>query len=171
MTSTISHAIKHRTTAKDVFYTPSAVARHHISLIPAVEGEVWFDAFRGKGIYYNNFPRAAKDWCEITEDKDFFTYTGKVDVICTNPPYSLLDKIFVKSIELKPRVISYLLLHGAMTPKRMKLFNDAGYGLTGIYITKVFKWYGMAEAYTFEKDKPNLASITYDRIVHRPDAE
>jgi hypothetical protein len=171
MSSSISHSIKHRTNAKDVFYTPSAVARQHISLIPVVDGEVWFDGFRGKSIYYDNFPCQTKDWCEIADSKDFFTYTGKVDVICTNPPYSLLDKVFVKSIELKPRVISYLLLHGAMTPKRMKLFNDAGYGLTSIYITKVFKWYGMAEAYTFEKDKPNVATITYDRIVHRPDPE
>lgn len=169
MTSQISHAIKHRTIAKDIFYTPEAVAKTHISLISFVDGEIWLDPFRGKGIYYNNFTTESKNWCEIMDDKDFFIYEGKTDIICSNPPYSLLDKVFEKSIKLKPRIISYLLLHGSMTPRRIEMFNKAGYGLVNIYITKVYKWYGMAEAYTFEKSKPNIASIIYDRVVHKMD--
>jgi len=54
-----------------------------------------------------------------------------------------------------------------MTTRRMEIFNSAGYGLTSIYMTKVYDWYGMSEAYTFEKGKPNVATITYDRVVHR----
>jgi len=167
MTSTISHSIKHRSVAKDVFYTPLDVATKHISLIPREDDDVWLDPFRGKGVYYDNFRADFKDWCEIEDGKDFFSYEGTPSIICSNPPYSLLDKVFAKSIELKPRVISYLLLHGAMTPRRMEMFNEAGYGLTSIYITKVYKWYGMAEAYTFEMGKPNMAHITYDRVVHK----
>lgn len=167
MTSSISHSIKHREVAKDVFYTPEAVAKKHISLIPSMDKDIWLDPFRGKGIYYDHFPTESKEWCEITDGNDFFTYQGTPNVICSNPPYSLLDKVFQKSIELQPRVISYLLLYGAMTPRRMELFNEAGYGITGMYITKVYKWYGMTEAYTFEKGKPNIATISYDRIVHR----
>ena len=166
MTSKTSHAIKNRSVAKDVFYTPEAVAKRHISLISLAGSDTWLDPFRGKGIYYDNFPES-KDWCEIEDGKDFFSYVGTPSIICSNPPYSLLDKVFEKSIELKPRIISYLLLHGAMTPRRMEMFNEAGYGLTSIYITKVYKWYGMAEAYTFEYGKPNVASITYDRVVHK----
>lgn len=167
MSAAISHSIKHRTIAKDVFYTPEAVAKKHISLISTVDNEVWLDPFRGKAIYHDNFPTESKEWCEITDGNDFFEYHGTPNVICSNPPYSLLDKVFQKSIDLNPRVISYLLLHGAMTPRRIEMFNNAGYGLVSIYITKVYKWYGMAEAYTFEKGKPNMASITYDRIVHK----
>ena len=167
MTSKTSHAIKNRSVAKDVFYTPVDVAKKHISLIPREDDDVWLDPFRGKGVYYDNFRAYFEEWCEITEGVDFFEYKGKVDVICSNPPYSLLDKVFEKSIELKPRIISYLLLHGAMTPRRMQMFNEAGYGLTSIYITKVYKWYGMAEAYTFEYGKQNVATITYDRVVHK----
>jgi 16S rRNA A1518/A1519 N6-dimethyltransferase RsmA/KsgA/DIM1 with predicted DNA glycosylase/AP lyase activity len=164
MTSLISHSIKHRKNAKDIFYTPELVAKTHISLIK--QDGLWLDAFKGKGVYYDNFPYK-KDWCEIIDGKDFFDYNICPDVIISNPPYSILDKVFKKSIELNPTIISYLLLHGSMTPRRIKMFNDAGYGLTSIYITKVFKWYGMTEAYTFEKGKPNIATITYDRIVHR----
>ena len=169
MRSSISRSIKNRTTAKDVFYTPEAVALKHISLIPSMDTDLWLDPFRGKGIYYDNFTTYSKEWCEIAEDRDFFTYEGSPDIICSNPPYSILDQVFQKSIELRPRIISYLLLHGAMTPRRMEMFNDAGYGLISIHTTKVYKWYGMAESYTFEKGKSNLASITYDRIVHYSD--
>jgi hypothetical protein len=173
MSSSVSHSIKHRTNAKDVFYTPKVVADTHIRLIPTNDAEVWFDPFRGNGAYYNQFPAAnAKDWCEIGEGKDFFAFTNKVDVICSNPPFSLLDRVLQKSIDLKPRVISYLLLHGAMTPKRMELLNNAGYGLVAIYTCKVFAWYGMAEAYVFERGKDNNSCrISYDRVVHRLSAE
>ena len=167
MTSSISHSIKHRQVAKDIFYTPDAVAKKHISLVPSIDSDLWLDPFRGKGAYYDHFPSEVKEWNEIEEGRDFFTYEGKPDVICSNPPYSLIDRVLQKSVELRPRVISYLLLHGALTPKRLEFLNGAGYGLTGIYITKVYSWYGMTEAYTFEKAKENLALITYDRIVHR----
>ncbi|NBW38392.1 MAG: hypothetical protein EBR30_25885 [Cytophagia bacterium] len=120
MTSSISHSIKHRTIAKDVFYTPEAVAKKHISLISSTTNDLWLDPFRGKGIYYDHFPES-KEWCEITDDRDFFSYDGKPDVICSNPPYSILDKVFQKSIDLQPRIVSYLLLHGAMTPRRIEM--------------------------------------------------
>ena len=160
----ISRSIKSRKVAKDTFYTPDEVAKKHISLV-SCKG-LWLDPFRGKGAYYNNF-KEEKDWCEITDGVDFFDYAGKPDVIISNPPYSMIDKIIKKSIELQPTIISYLLLHGSMTTRRMEIFNSAGYGLTSIYMTKVYDWYGMSEAYTFEKGKPNVATITYDRIVHR----
>jgi len=175
MTSTISHAIKHRTSAKDVFYTPTAVAQRHIKITSkyAKPDAVWFDAFRGRGVYFNNFPKNDKnDWCEITENRDFFGCDVTPDVICSNPPYSCIDKVLQKSIELNPKVISYLLGHGALTPRRMKLMNDAGYSLKHLFITKVFQWYGMSECIVFVKEDTvlNQALVEYDRIVHRPDA-
>ena len=167
MNSETSHKIKHRENPKDVFYTPELVAKTHISSIPAFATDKWFDPFKGKGIYYNNFPTTNKDWTEISENKDFFDYKEPVDIICSNPPYSLIDKVLKKSVELKPRIISYLLLEGKMTPKRIEFLNQNGYGMTGIYICKVFNWYGMATAYTFSKGAPNHPKLIFDRIVHR----
>jgi hypothetical protein len=167
MNSDISHKIKHRTIANDVVYTPELVAQTHIKSLETKIGDVWFDPFKGKGVYYNNFPTANKIWTEISEGKDFFTFEGKVDIICSNPPYSNMDDVLKKCVELKPRIISFLLLEGKITPKRMEFINNAGYGLTGMYMCKVFAWYGMAIAYTFTKDKPNEAKVIYDRIVHR----
>jgi len=169
MNSTTSHTIKHRKEAKDIFYTPLTVVKKHIESVNSFPTDKWFDPFAGKHIYYDNFPTENKDYTEIQENKDFFTYTNQVDIICTNPPYSILDKVLEHSVKLNPRVISYLLLEGKMTPKRIEFMNASGYSLTGMYMCKVFQWYGMAVAYTFTKmETPtNQVNLIFDRIVHR----
>ena len=168
MTSNTSHAIKARKEAKDVFYTPLLVAQTHISQIKHKEEDMWFDPFYGKGIYYDNFPTTKKDFTEIALGKDFFTSDVKPDIICSNPPYSMVDEVLQKSVEMNPRIISYLLLQGKMTPKRLEFMKQHNYGLTAVYTCKVYQWYGMAEAYTFEKgvDSSTVSHI-WDRIVHR----
>jgi hypothetical protein len=178
MSSATSHAIKHRATAdvKDVFYTPCLVAQTHINSITPEGDEHWYDPFAGKGIYFDNFPTSNKSKTEITDGTDFFAQPLRINekrsgIICSNPPYSIIDAVLSKTLELKPRVFSYLLLEGKMTPKRLEAINAAGYSLTGMYMCKVFKWYGMAVAYTFTYVGPgkttNEAKIIYDRIVHR----
>jgi hypothetical protein len=169
MNTSISHSIKHRDVAKDVFYTPLAVATTHINSIATLPTDRWLDPFYGEGIYYDNFPvpKEQRDFTEISKGLDFFVYDKPVDVICSNPPYSIMDAVIKKSIELKPRVISYLLLEGKLTPKRLEVLNQAGYGLTGMYMCKVYKWYGMAVAYTFTQGSENNIKMIYDRIVHR----
>jgi hypothetical protein len=168
MSSKISHSIKHRDNPKDKFYTPKTVVEAHLKLIPHKPNDIWLDPFYGAGIYYNNFPTNNKDYTEIKLNKDFFDYNNKVDIICSNPPYSILDNVFKKCIELKPRVISLLLLHGAFTPKRMELLKDNNYGLISIFTCKVFAWYGFAEIYTFEYNKKwDNVNVSFDRIVHR----
>jgi hypothetical protein len=170
MNSLISHNIKHRTTPKDVFYTPELVVKTHIQSISSQDSDIWLDPFAGKKIYYDNFPTSLKDYCEIEEGTDFFEYTPpyQIDVICSNPPYSNLDDVLKKSVELNPRVISYLLLEGKMTPKRIEYMNHNGYTLSGMYMCKVYKWYGMAVAYTFTKGVvDNKVDFIFDRIVHK----
>lgn len=169
MNSQISHNIKHRKEAKDVFYTPLTVVKKHISTLTTNQEDIWLDPFAGKHIYYDNFPTDKKSYCEITENKNFFDFNQHVDVICSNPPYSCIDDVLSHSVKLQPRIISYLLLEGKMTPKRLEFMNNNNYSLTGMYMCKVYKWYGMAVAYTFTKtdNKDNNCKVEYDRIVHR----
>ncbi len=165
MSSKISHDIKKRKTAKDVFYTPQSVVDIHLSMIDAKPDDIWFDPFMGQGAYYDNYPTENKDWCEIEMDRDFFEYDGYMDIICSNPPYSMMDKVIKKSIELQPRVISYLCaLHG-LTARRMEMLNKAGYGLKKMHMLKVYSWYGMSAIVVFEKNCINC--ISYDRQVHK----
>jgi len=156
--------IKEREIPNDKFYTPESAVKEHLKLIDYLPDDKWLDPFLGHGVYFDNFPTNNKDWCEIEKDKDFLTYNEPVDVICSNPPYSILQKVFKKCIELKPRIISFLIGVNNLTAKRIEDMNKAGYGLVSIHMMKIYKWFGMSFVVVFEKDKPNC--ISYDRKVH-----
>ena len=72
------------------------MAKTAIDMIETNANDVWFDPFKNTGNYYNQFPTTNKVYTEILEDKDFFEFEGDVDVICSNPPYSMLNKIIKK---------------------------------------------------------------------------
>ena len=162
MSSNISHKIKNRETVNDVFITPLTLAKCAIDMVGTVEGK-WFDPFKATGNYYNQFPTENKEWCEITEDLDFFDYNESVDVICSNPPSSILDKVFKHSVSLNPKIINYLIGRNNLTPKRIEFFNDNGYYLTKMEIFKVYKWYGMSIIVQFEKGAENI--ISFNRTI------
>ncbi len=160
----VSTGIKNRQKANDIFITPVELALRHIQYIDYNDCDIWLDPCRNNGSYYNQFPNKNRDWCEILDDRDFFEYDGKIDIICGNPPYSLLNKWFDKSIELRPRIISYLIGVGNLTARRIEIFNNAGYGITKLKMLKVHKWYGMTYIVVFELDKVNIIDI--DRKVY-----
>ena len=181
MTSpTTSTMIKNRKNPKDVFITPKELAKTGIDMIDYYTDEVWYDPFRNSGSYFNQFPqniihmvtgKVIKErtrphvWSETLEGKDFFGYNEPVDVICSNPPYSIIDKVLEHSVELKPRVIQYLLGVGNLTAKRIEFMENAGYGIVKFHMCKVFKWYGMSAIVTWEKGRRGIFS--YDRKVWR----
>jgi hypothetical protein len=163
MSSSISHKIKSRETCNDVFITPVALAKTHIDMIKSIPTDVWLDPFKNSGNYYNQFPTENKEYTELLEGKDFFDYTTKVDVICSNPPYSMIDNVLEHSVKLEPRVISYLIGVNNLTSKRIEYLEKNGYNITKLHMCKVYKWYGMTLIVVFEKNKPSI--ITYDRVV------
>ena len=165
MKSSISTKIKKRENANDIFITPVDLAKKQIDMIDYKQDDLWLDPFKNNGSFYNQFPTDKKDWCEILEGKDFFEYNTDVDIICSNPPYSCIDNILKKSVELKPRIISYLIGMGNLTAKRIEFMEKNGYGITKIHMCKVFKWYGMSFIIQFEKGENNI--ISYDRKVWR----
>lgn len=164
MTSIISHNIKGRKNSNDVFITPPQLAKNHIDMIEYKTDDIWYDPFKNNGSYYNQFPNENKKWCEILENKDFFEFNEKVDIICSNPPYSMIDKVLEKSVELKPHTISYLIGVNNLTAKRIEYMENNGYYITQIHMCKVFKWYGMSfiVVWNNNSDKP---LISYDRKV------
>lgn len=163
MLSSRGNKIKNRETPNNVFITPVALAKTHIDMIETMPTDVWLDPFKNSGNYYNQFPTENKEYTEILEGKDFFDYTTKVDVICSNPPYSMIDKVLEHSVKLEPRVISYLIGVSNLTAKRIEYMEKNGYNITKLHMCKVYKWYGMSLIVVFEKNKPSI--ITYDRVV------
>jgi hypothetical protein len=160
-----SHAIKKRESPNDVFLTPPDLALKAITMVDGKDGDVWLDPFKNTGNYYRQFPvdDDHKRYTEILEGLDFFQFHEKIDVICSNPPYSMMDQVLVHSCYLQPRVINYLIGINNLTARRIEMMNDAGYGLTRLHMCKVFKWYGMSCIVQFEKGQDNI--ITFDRQV------
>jgi hypothetical protein len=161
--SKINHSIKNRTTANNVFITPVELCKFQIEMIECKEEDRWLDPFKNCGNYYDNYPTEKKDWTEILEDRDFFDYKNPCDIICSNPPYSMIDRILEHSVSLNPRVISYLIGLNNLTAKRIEYMNNKGYGISLIHMCKIFKWFGMSVIVVFEKDKSNI--LSYDRKV------
>ena len=156
--------IRNREVPNNVFLTSPLLAKTAIDMIETNANDVWFDPFKNTGNYYNQFPTTNKVYTEILEDKDFFEFEGDVDVICSNPPYSMLNKIIKKSIELNPRVINYLIGALNLTPRRIEMMEKAGYGLSKIHMCKVGKWSGWCSFIVqFEKNKKSI--LSYDRVV------
>jgi hypothetical protein len=163
--SITSHNIKQREIPNDVFITPLKLAKYNIDMIEYNEDEIWYDPFKNNGSYYNQFPNENKKWSEILEERDFFTFDEKVDIICSNPPYSMINKVLEKSVELKPRIISYLIGINNLTAKRLEYMENNGYYITKLHMCKVFKWYGMSMIVVWEREKK--AIISFDRVVWR----
>lgn len=166
MNSNVAHKIKHRDKPKDVFITPENLAKTHIDMIdPSYKTSIWYDPFKNSGSYYNQYPSKNKKWSEILEGKDFFEFDEEVDVIASNPPYSMIDKVLEKSVSLKPMVISYLLGINNLTAKRMEYMEANGYYITKLHMCKVFKWFGMSLIVVWEKGGKSI--LSYDRKVWR----
>lgn len=167
--------IQKRNCANDIFYTPLLLAKKHLEYIEKyVEpNDTILDGFFGKGAYYNQFEIVFKknnifEYTEILMGTDFLEYCKKVDVIVSNPPYSIIDKILEKSVALKPHTISYLIGQNNLTCKRIEYMNSYGYFLDKLHYTKIYKWFGMSLIVIFT-NKANKNCIDFDRTVWRED--
>lgn len=127
---------------------------------------MWFEPFRFSGNYYNQFPtNVLKEWTEILDGRDFFDFNSKVDVIVTNPPFSILGTarkpytlekmrhpaVLRKCVELQPRVISLLTGVLNVSLARTQFMKQNGYHIAGEYRCAVDGWFGSAVATTYVK--------------------
>jgi type I restriction-modification system DNA methylase subunit len=175
MKSSTSDKIKKRTNANDKFYTPVELVKVHLEYVKdyVEEDDIILDPFFGTGNYFNSFKSVFEkntwDYTEIDLGLDFFKYDKKINVIVSNPPYSMIDKVLEKSVELKPHTISYLIGQHNLTNKRIEYMNANGYYLDKLFLTKIYKWYGMSIMVVFTtKSKKNC--IDFDRKVWQTDS-
>ena len=119
----------------DEWITPEGLVKKQIGMLltKTRDTDVWFDPFKNTGKYYNAFPTDNKVYTEILEGKDFFEMSEEVDIICSNPPYSLWDQVYKKTIELNPRIVSYVMAKANLTRPRMVRMESAGYKITKIH--------------------------------------
>ena len=150
----------------DVIYTPKSVAELMIDLCDIKPTDKVLDPSRGGGVFFNNLPECNKDYCEITEDKDFFKYDKEVDIIVGNPPYSLWTKWLQHTIKLNPNKFCYIFGVYNFTPPRLQKIFDAGYKLLKLHIIKINWWFSTSFICIFEKsDGENVITITAKPIL------
>ena len=182
--SNTGHKIKGRKVAQDVFITPVGLAKQCISL--HVQGNQFrefsfLDPCCNNGSFYNNFPpqihKTGYDilgGCGHPPQNFFNELPDSYDIISTNPPYSLLDKkkgsLHCGWLEMcrivAKKEIGLLLAAHAITPKRIQEMNDKGWFLKTMFMTKVFKWYGMS-CYVIFSTQITENIIQFDRKVWR----
>lgn len=85
----------------DVVFTPRELAKTMCESLP-IMGKC-LEPCKGEGVFMEFLPPNT-DWCEITEGRNFFDYTKKVDWIVTNPPYSDFNRFLEHSFELADNV-------------------------------------------------------------------
>ena len=81
---------------------------------------------KGNGVIYQYLPEGS-DWCEISQGRDFFEYTGHVDWIVTNPPFSNLTDWMRKSFEISENVVFLIPISKLFSSApRMRLVSEYG---------------------------------------------
>lgn len=165
-----ANRIRNREDRIDVYITPETLVRKHLSIFERMSQVHVLDPFRGSGAYFNMFdeyfPNSTYDWCEIEAGRDFFDYVGKPDVIVSNPPYSMIEKILEKCYELKPRYISFLLQMHNITPHRIQRANEAGYYVVNYTMCRVDRWFGVSVILTLSRDAFDNV-IAFDIMKHK----
>ena len=128
----------------DIIYTPKSVALKMIEMCNITPNMKVLDPSKGAGVFYDNLPECHKDWCEITDNKDFFSYTNKVDCIVGNPPYSLWSKWLEHTMKLTDK-FCYIFGNFNLTDDRLRNILNAGYGITKFHMpSHIIWWLGRA---------------------------
>ena len=161
----IGNGIKLRQKANDVIYTPKPLAQVMIDLCDIKPNDKVLDPSRGGGAFFDNFPECNKDYCEITEDKDFFKYDKEVNIIIGNPPYSLWTKWLEHTIKLNPKKFCYIFGQMNLTTSRLIQIEKGGYKMTKIHLCKVHWWFGHSFVCVFEKTEKD-GIMSYSKVFY-----
>ena len=111
----------------DVIMTPRHIAKQMIDFYNIRYDDSVLDPCRGDGAFYDQYPDCMRFFCEITEGRDFFDWTHKVDWIITNPPYSIFPQFLEKCFEVADNVALLIPLAKLVSSlKRINMVLDYG---------------------------------------------
>jgi hypothetical protein len=116
---------------KDLVMTPDWLAADILNHFP-IKGS-FLDPSRGSGAFYNQVNSETKDWCEISEGRDFMKYKGRADWIVTNPPWSKMRDFLVKGMEVAENVVYLTTINHYTTKRRMLDIEQMGFGVKEIF--------------------------------------
>jgi hypothetical protein len=74
------------------------------------------------------------DWCEIKEGRDFFKYDKKVDWIITNPPFDLMRKFIIKSMQIADNIVFLTTINHLWLKARLRDIKENEFGIKEILL-------------------------------------
>ena len=117
--------------AADLVSTPKETAAMLVRHLKP-SGKI-LDPARGGGAFFNAFPQDSKRfWCEISEGRDFFSFTKKVDWVITNPPWSLIRAFIRHGCAISDNVCYLMTTNHLFTKARIRDIRAAGFGIRAI---------------------------------------
>jgi hypothetical protein len=147
--------------------TPRECAKDLIPFIPLVAGDKVLEAFKGEGAFYDQLPDyVEKDWCEITQGRDYRHYEGVYDWVISNPPFKVDGKNAVWTLvdyftDRARKGVAFLVSDygfSTLTPIRQRVLEQKKWGLTKMTMVNIKKWRGRYFLLIFEKDRPSVMS-------------
>ena len=143
--------------------TPRQCAEDLIKFVPLESGDKVIEPFKGEGAFYDSFPsNVEKDWAEIEQGKDY-TELEDYDWVITNPPFKLetgskrVNSFWFLLDYFTQRARKGIAFLGndscfcTLTPRRMRILEERGWGLTKIVVCSIKKWRGRYFFFILEK--------------------
>ena len=158
----VLESIKARKVPNDVFFTPKSLALEMIEMCNITPDMKVLDPCKGAGVFYDNLPECKKDWCEITDGKDFFEYNDKVDLVISNPPFSMWNRWLDHTCEITDK-FCYIMGVMNLTDNRICELHKKGFGITAIRWLKVDWWFGHSLVIIVERNKPSIITVSDKR--------
>jgi len=119
--------------ARDRVMTPPDLAAAILAHFDAQMSGSVLDPAKGQGAFFDRFPeRLDKDWCEISEGRDFLSWTTPIDWIVTNPPWSRLREFTLHAMTLAPNIVWLAPIVNLTTKARLRDLHAAGFGIADL---------------------------------------
>ena len=101
----------YKSTGQDVVMTPPETAMKILNYYQqhwsyGTKSKI-LEPCKGEGAFYNNMI-GDKNWCEVSEGKDFMDWNEQVDWIITNPPYSIFDIFLKKAMSVSDNIVFFV---------------------------------------------------------------
>ena len=121
--------------AQDLVMTPPELAAAVIGHFAGRMTGMVLDPARGQGAFYDRFPaHLERDWCEITEGRDFLDWHEPVDWVMSNPPWSRLRDFSRHAMRIAPNIVWLAPLTNLTTKARLRDLDEAGFGIAELVL-------------------------------------
>ena len=133
----------------DLIMTPPPLAEQIVGHYSHLIGRrtSYLDPCEGCGAFYGAVKRLCMDnpmmSLEINKvnGQDFFDFKFRVDVIISNPPYSVLSDWLCHSFQISDDVVYLVQTTSPFFTKRMRIADEAGFGIVEVYrVSCPFEW-------------------------------